>query len=331
MDMCGDFTELTPDLLIDAVEQALGRPMAGFVHALSSYINRVYELQTVDGTRVIAKFYRPGRWPREALQDEHDFVLECAVDEIPVIAPMELATGSTLGEAAGIFFAVYPKRWGRDFEATCEEDWRRLGRILGRLHATGSRAPASHRATLHPDRFTKEGLRQLLAGGFVASRHRQPFERVANEILDTIRPLFEEVELIRVHGDCHRANILERPDEGLLLIDFDDMAMGPRVQDLWMLLPEHAKGSRLELDLILEGYRVFCDFDTRSLQLIEPLRAMRILYFICWCSKQKNDPLFSRSFPNWGTDAFWGQQTNELYEQLEVIREHTWAFADADD
>jgi len=42
--------------------------MTGLATALPSYINRVYEFQTVEGTRLIAKFYRPGRWSREALQ-----------------------------------------------------------------------------------------------------------------------------------------------------------------------------------------------------------------------------------------------------------------------
>lgn len=319
----GDFATLGPDRLIEAVEDALGQPMTGLLHALNSYINRVYEMQARDGTRFIAKFYRPGRWEQDALRDEHEFVRACVEAEIPVIPPLELATGSTIGHVDGVSFALYPKRWGRDFEALDEEGWQRLGRILGRLHAVGSHTDATHRIRLHPDHSTAHDLNELLSGGHVTARHRPSFERVAREILDAIRPLFKDVALIRVHGDCHRANILERPGEGLILIDFDDMAMGPAVQDLWMLLPEHAAASQLELDWILEGYRTFCEFDARTLRLIEPLRAMRILYFIRWCSMQISDPVFNRNFPNWGTDAFWGQQTNELYEQLTVIRDHS--------
>jgi Ser/Thr protein kinase RdoA (MazF antagonist) len=36
---------------------------------------------------VIAKFYRPGRWTDEQIQEEHDFSLELAEAEIPLIAP----------------------------------------------------------------------------------------------------------------------------------------------------------------------------------------------------------------------------------------------------
>jgi hypothetical protein len=81
-----NFDGLTPDVIINEVEQAIQKPMSGLAAPLPSYINRVYELQTADGERVIAKFYRPGRWTRAAIEEEHRFVLDCAEDDIPVIA-----------------------------------------------------------------------------------------------------------------------------------------------------------------------------------------------------------------------------------------------------
>ena len=70
---------------------------------------------------------------------------------------------------------------------------------------------------------------------------------VVDRIIEIALPLFDEVHLHRIHGDCHRANILERPGEGLMMIDFDDMVMGPAVQDLWLLLPDMRRsvGTRL--------------------------------------------------------------------------------------
>jgi len=316
------FSGLTPDVLIDAVEQAVGTRMTGLAHALASYINRVYELQTADGTRLIAKFYRPGRWSREAVRNEHDFVAECAADEIPVVPPMTLADGSTVGVVDDIFFAVYPKRLGREFEPISEEDWRRLGRVIGRMHAVGARGQASHREVMHPAQSTAAHVRRLLDGGFVTARHRESFEQATDRVMAVIRPMFEGVEMIRIHGDCHRGNILERPEEGLALIDFDDMVTGPPVQDLWMLLPEHAGRSQREIDLIIEGYELFRTFDPHTPNLIEPLRAMRLLYFLAWCSTQIDDPAFVRNFPDWGSDVFWRKQVSELYEQYSVICDH---------
>jgi Ser/Thr protein kinase RdoA (MazF antagonist) len=318
MATCGDFTALTPDVMLDAVEQALGARLTGLAQPHHSYINRVYELQTAKGDRLIAKFYRPGRWSREALLDEHRFVLECAAEEIPVVAPLVLA-GQTLHETGGVSFAVFPKRWGRAFEATCDEDWRRLGRVLSRLHVIGARDEAPHRVVMHPAHSTTADIAQLREAGVVSSRQRADFFAVAQAVLEVIRDAFEDTPLQRIHGDCHRQNILERPGEGLMLIDFDDMVMGPVVQDLWMLLPDHLERSRREIGLILEGYETFREFDDRDLRLIEPLRAMRMLYFLAWCSRQSGDPNFAAKFPDWQTDAYWRQQCSDLRQQLAVL------------
>ena len=162
MTTCGDFAELTPDVLLDAVEAATGRRLAGFAQPHTSYINRVYELQASSGERLIAKFYRPGRWTRAAVLDEHAFTLELAAEEVPVVPPQVLPDGTTLGEVNGILFAVFEKRRGREFEPTCPEDWRRLGRIMGRMHTVGLRAEAPSRVVMHPAHSTLAGERSKI-------------------------------------------------------------------------------------------------------------------------------------------------------------------------
>ena len=158
-----DFESLTPEVLLDAVEQAVGEKLSGLAQAHPSYINRVYELQTQAGVRLIAKFYRPGRWSEAALREEHDFVRACAAAEIPVVAPQVLRSGDTLGLAGRYYFAVYPKRWGRTLEVTGDDDWRRLGRVMGRLHLVGQQAPAPHRVVLHPEHSTRADVALLLS------------------------------------------------------------------------------------------------------------------------------------------------------------------------
>ncbi len=314
------FENLTPDRFLAAIEAAANLRLTGLAHPLTSYINRVYELQTVDGTRLIAKFYRPGRWTPAAVADEHRFVRQCADEEIPVAAPLPLANDDTLGEADGILFALFEKRLGRAFEPLVDEDWRRLGRVVGRLHQVGARQPAPHRLVLHPQQSTRADLRQLQDGLFVTPGMERDFATLGEEILNLLTPQFDDHETIRLHGDCHRGNLLERPGEGLLVIDFDDMASGPPVQDLWMLLPDHAHRARREINLILAGYEDFREFDDRSLRLIEPLRLMRILYFLAWCARQIHDPRFERNFPDWGSEAFWRKQLADLRHQLDIVR-----------
>ena len=316
-----DFEHLVPDVMLDTVEAVLGKRLSGMATPLPSYINRVYGIQTMDGTPLIAKFYRPGRWSREALADEHRFVADCAADEIPVIAPLEI-NGTTLHESGGIFFTIFPKRFGRQLEIKSVKDWIRVGRLMGRVHVVASRGDAPARTDLHPHCSTEAHLAHLLENGFVTPRFENEFLTIADELMDLIGDLFDDAEFIRIHGDCHCGNLLHRPGEGIMIIDFDDMMVGPPVQDLWLLLPDRADRCRRELDLLLRGYELFREFDYPSLRLIEPLRAMRIVYFLAWCSRQVNDYRFQALYPNWGSDGFWQRELADLTRQIQVIREH---------
>ncbi len=318
------FEGLTPEIFIDAVEDALDIRMTGLAVPLNSYINRVYEMQAMDGTRFVAKFYRPGRWSKEALMDEHDFVLDCQDAEIPVIAPVILNNEKTIAEVDGVFFAVFPKRLGRFFEVCEDNDWKRLGNILGRLHSAGAAKKAKARIEHHPLKSTIDEIEFLKDGWFVAPRFMSEFNKLTDDILETIKDLFDDAEYIRTHGDCHCGNILYRSGEGLMLIDFDDMLMAPPVQDLWLLLPDHANNSKKELNLIIKGYTQFRDFDRSSLKLIEPLRIMRMLYFLSWCAKQEKDLKFKANFPTWGTESYWRQELNDLKKQLDIIKSERW-------
>ena len=95
----GTFDTLTPEVIFTAAEEAFNCRFSGVLLPLPSYINRVYEMESADRERFIIKFYRPGRWSRAALLEEHVFTLEAREAEIPVIAPLRLANGSTLGTA----------------------------------------------------------------------------------------------------------------------------------------------------------------------------------------------------------------------------------------
>jgi Ser/Thr protein kinase RdoA (MazF antagonist) len=314
-----NFESLTPDRILEAVESGIGCELTGLTSPLPSYINRVYELQATTGERMIVKFYRPGRWDRDALQDEHDFVLDCAAEEIPVVAPLQLTGGGTIGEFDGILYAVFPKKSGREMELHTDEGWRRLGRLVGRIHLAGTRREGTNRLRMHPESTTLPEIQMLLDGRFMPAHAAAKFKEVTSRIVDIAVREFEGIELQRIHGDCHRGNILERPGEGLMVIDFDDMVTGPAVQDIWLLLPGHANSTRRETNLILEGYEQFAAFDDRQLRLVEILRAMRIIYFLAWCSTQIDDYKFQANFPDWGSEMFWQREIADLQHQCHVI------------
>ncbi len=312
------FDKLTPDAIIATVESACGTRLTGLTVALPSYINRVYELRAADGAKLIVKFYRPGRWTREAIEDEQRFVRDCHEAEIPVVPALPLVNGSTIGEAEGILFTVYPRKAGRQFDITSDNDWIRLGSLVARMHLCGEKSPAQSRITIHPGLSTLADVKHLCSA-VIPERFRESYKNAAMQIIEASAPLFEDRERIRIHGDCHRGNILDRLDEGLLLIDFDDMAMGPPIQDLWLLLPDRASQSGHEIDLFASGYERFRRFDRAAIACIEPLRAMRMIYFVAWCSRQVNDFQFRKNFPDWGSDSFWQRETNDLREQAGFV------------
>src|SRR5688572_14471988 len=105
------YDALTPDLMLDAIDSR-GYRCDGRLLALASFENRVYQVWLEDGSALVAKFYRPGRWSKEALLEEHAFALELAAREIPVVAPLAPG-GATLSEHLGFPFALYPRCPGR--------------------------------------------------------------------------------------------------------------------------------------------------------------------------------------------------------------------------
>jgi len=314
------FTELTPNMFLGPLEEALGTSLTPLVRNLPSYINRVYELQQNNGEGLVVKFYRPGRWTTQALEDEHAFMADCAEIDIPVILPLILSHGKTLGTLAGINFAVFPKKGGRQFDIESDQDWQRIGMLLGRLHNAGKKKSAPSRLTLSPRTITATYVEHL-CHEVISPKWRDSFSSICNRILDTITPLFEGLETIRIHGDFHSGNILHRPGEGLMIIDFDDMMNGTGVQDFWLLLPDHYPSSAAQLTKLLEGYRQFREPEPKTAQLIEALRAMRLIYFTEWCAMQRDDARFQHTFPDWGSDTFWAKETRDLQTQFQNIVE----------
>ena len=320
------FSSLTPDVLLTAVEKEIGERLTGLTSPLPSYINRVYELLAFSGKRYVVKFYRPGRWKKEAIEDEHRFMKDCVGNEIPVVPPLPLADGGTLGEVNGIYFAVFEKRSGREMELNTAEDWRRVGTLLGRVHMTGASGESLHRVHLHPEKSLQDDIRWLLAGEDIPFHMVKEVKATLESVYTAAGHAFDgipDAEVIRLHGDCHLKNFLSRDQEGLLIIDFDDMASGPAVQDIWLLLPDRVDQCRREFNLLLEGYEQFRDFDDRTLRLVEPLRAMRMIYFLAWCSRQQKDYRFKTLFPNWGSENFWRSEINDLTRQLAHMPTHT--------
>jgi Ser/Thr protein kinase RdoA (MazF antagonist) len=314
------YSRLTPDVILTALETR-GFACNGSILALGSYENRVYQIGTDDGF-VVAKFYRPGRWSNDAILEEHEFALELSRSDIPVVPPLVL-DGRTLHEYEAYRFAVYERRGGRwpELGTTEERVW--MGRFLARLHAIGAVRRFRVRATLSRDELGAKSVEYLLASDWIPDHLVDSYRSVTEHLLDTVDSCFDEVgdyRRIRIHGDCHRGNVLWT-EQGPHFVDLDDCVNGPAVQDLWLFLSGSRDEMAGQLGDLLEGYGQFFDFDFRELRLIEALRTLRLLHYTAWIARRWGDPAFPRAFPWLGEARYWEQHVQSLMEQRAALDE----------
>jgi Ser/Thr protein kinase RdoA (MazF antagonist) len=315
------YDTLTPDSIIAAVE-ALGHVCDGRILALNSYENRVYQVGREEAAPVVAKFYRPARWTTAAILEEHEFALELARAEIPVIAP-DVYDGRSLHEHGGFRYAVYPRAGGRWPELGTSDDRQWMGRFLARIHMVGRSRRFEHRQRLDWETMGVDTVEYLLEQGWIPPHIEEAYESVANDALDLVAQRFEEAapcREIRLHGDCHPGNVLWT-DDGPHFVDLDDCMTGPAIQDLWMLLSGKNEEMRGQLDDLLAGYEEFADFDRHEVTLIEPLRTLRIMHYAGWLARRWNDPAFPRAFPWFEEPKYWEQHVLNLREQIAAMEE----------
>ncbi len=65
----------------------------------------------------------------------------------------------------------------------------------------------------------------------------------------------------------------------------------------------------------------FSEFDTAEIGLIEPLRAMRLVYYLAWLMRRWADPAFPKNFPWLTGEDYWLRQTATFIEQAKVLQE----------
>lgn len=315
--MTTSFSSLTPDRVLDAVEVG-GLRSTGRCLPLRAFENRVYEVELVDETRLVVKFYRPGRWSRETILDEHAFLAELAAAELPVIPPLDLGIGSTLAEIDGVLYAAFPKVRGRTLDEADDERLRQIGRLIGRMHAVGAARDAPHRPRLTVERYVHDPLDVLRSGDLLREPLAGRYRDVALRIADAIAKPLARARTQRLHGDLHWGNAIWATD-GPILLDFDDCLVGPPVQDLWLLSRGESEEARRGRAQLLAGYEVFREFDRSTLALAEPLRALRIIYMSAWIARRWDDQSFRSAFPAFGTDNYWLAEYEQLFAIFETL------------
>lgn len=313
-----DFTTLSPDLILDGLE-SVGFTVDSGLLALNSYENRVYQFHDDNLVKYVTKFYRPQRWQHAEILEEHQFALELAAQELPLIAPIEI-DGQSLFEYEGYYFCVYPCRGGRIFEVDNLDQLEWMGRFIGRIHAVAAKHKFAHRPQFNTDEMLLQASDIIEKSGFVPNSLTTPFFTILEQVNQVAIAQYQPKNEIRLHGDCHAGNILWR-DEGPHFVDLDDCRTGPAIQDLWMMLSGDRQNQLLQLDTLVMGYDEFFTFEPEQLVLIESLRTMRVVNYMAWLCKRWKDPAFPRNFPWFDSEKYWEQQILMLKEQMSALQQ----------
>ena len=312
------FTNLTPDLILDAIESIGIYPESGLL-ALNSYENRVYQFKADDNCRYVVKFYRPERWTDQQILEEHQFAFSLVEAEVPVVSPIQ-RDGVSLFKYKGYRFTLFPSVGGRQFEMDNLDQLEMLGRYIGRLHSVAGKQVFIDRPTVNTEDYLHRARQAIVNSQLLSPHIEAPFLTILDQLIDKTEHAYHKTEQIRLHGDCHTGNILWSNDK-LLLVDLDDCRQGPAIQDLWMMLNGDRQEQAIQLDTLLCGYEEFQSFDQRQLALIEPLRSMRMIHYMGWLATRWQDPAFPRNFSWFATDKYWEQQVLALKEQYAALNE----------
>jgi len=313
------YQDLNPSVILTAIEST-GFLCTGSLFALNSYENRVYQIGIEGSPPFIVKFYRPERWSDKAILEEHQFALELAEAELPVVAP-EVINYQTLHHYQGFRFALFKRETGRalDLDNLDHLEW--MGRFVGRCHAVGACRDFRHRPRLDIEAHGVIPSRFLIEHEFIPSYLKNIYCETIDSLLSKIEKKFNaagKISYIRIHGDCQIGNVLWN-EAGPHIVDLDDCVMGPAIQDLWMLLSGNYHQKNVEMDRILSGYEDFHDFNDREITLIEALRTLRMIQYAAWLARRWEDPAFPRGFPWFNTSPYWEEHVKHLEDQNNLL------------
>jgi Ser/Thr protein kinase RdoA (MazF antagonist) len=315
------YANLQPEHILEPLE-ALSFRCDGRFLALNSYENRVYQVGIEDDAPVVAKFYRPDRWSDAAINEEHEFTLELADAELPVVAPLEI-DGHTLHHSGPFRFAVYRCHGGRAPDLDNFDLLGQLGRFVARIHLIGATKDFEHRPSIDIESYGYSSTEFLLDNDFIPHELQPAYESICELVFARIEDCYDRAghaRDIRIHADFHPGNVLVARDQ-IHIVDLDDTRHGPAIQDLWMFLSGDQEEQTPQLEALLAGYTEFRHFDARELHLVEALRSLRIMHYAAWIARRWEDPAFKIAFPWFDSNRYWEEHVLALREQVALMQE----------
>ncbi len=305
------FSTLIPDTILDAVEST-GLWSDSRIYSLNSYENRVYQIGIEDGSPVIAKFYRPDRWSKAQILEEHSLLLKLQVAGVPIVAPL-MFEGKSLFCHKGIYFCLSPRLIGQHPEADNLDQLYQLGELIGQVHKEMSAVPFSERISVSPLMQMDQAASQILSHNLLPEKLKPLYKKQINKLRgmsEASIKAYWPTQLRPVHGDSHRSNLMLHEGQ-FHLLDFDDCQNGIAVQDLWLHITQ-TENPQQQLSEIIEGYETYMPFDIRELGLIDVFKSVRVICYAAWLQNRWHDPAFVKAFPWFDTENYWLNHLNEL-------------------
>ncbi len=337
MDKLNNFFTLTPERVFEAAECSLdlvkqSRQPLGVLYPLNSIENRVYEIPLEGGTSIVGKFYRPERWNQNQILEEHSVLEFLEKNEIPVVNTLQFLgkpnsgvlfeEGSTVGKLdIGIYFCFYPKVQGRSKDELQDDDISVLGRFMARMHRALREMPSkkSERLKLGFEYGFHTPIQFLKEKNFLQNPFSAKLELLCRDIEQATSAGFRSFKMQRVHGDCHWGNLLWFQGQPLFL-DFDDLMLAPKTQDLWMMIGGRESIDKSKKDRFVESYSQFDEFPFEEWRYREVFRALRIVHYSYWIARRWEDPSFPKMFPHFGSTGWWNEEIVALHEILELLQ-----------
>lgn len=172
-----------------------------------------------------------------------------------IIAPLPTPDGAAAATWAGLQWTLFPyvDAFSGFEEALSRGHWERLGHVLRKVH--DARLPEALSGRLRRPGFGDDTavervgawlqradaripVRDALGEEYLAlwCRHRQRIEAIWQRC-GALRARIGDGRPRRVlcHADLHAGNVLVGPDEGIHLIDWDEMVAAPRERDLMFI------------------------------------------------------------------------------------------------
>lgn len=313
------FLTLTPNDCREILKD-LGMPPSEGI-TFESAENRVFGFGDV-----VLKFYRPGRWSLEALQDEVQFLEDLREAKVPFVRSI-----GGVRNWHGIYYIAFEavsKSYALGPEVLDEESVRKLVQVVARIHDVGSKRVATSRPLFDPEAMCTGCFEVITNSGFLPKELQRPYEEVIGDIVTKFATI-KDVPIQRVHGDTYSGNTLWSAN-GPMFMDLDDFQMGPIALDLrllssgWRLnsLPESMSRIQcrdIQQELVLTFYREIRSFPKSWEALFPLLSACRDIQFDAWFSARWMEPGFAKNYPSEDITslAWWKNSLEGLQASLE--------------